>query len=138
MPATNMPLKFHINAICPNYLMCINRWSMSIYIYHSLASIMWPGGLCTWQCWQWYWTMMTIIPTTMIMTPQPNCRDWAGHLAKAAKKKEDYIRQALQDCKYPNWALTEPSSKAKNHTCPQTVPITLQTAHHKTPRRIFT
>ena len=34
MPATNMPLKCHIDAIYPNYLMYINGGSMLTYILH--------------------------------------------------------------------------------------------------------
>ena len=70
VPATNIPLKCYINAICPNYLMCING-DVCQYICH-----IWTTGInhvtrsavhrqC---CWQWQWMM-----TVTMMMPRPDC-----------------------------------------------------------------
>ena len=44
-----MPLKCHINTLCPNYLMFINGGNIPIFKSHinSLASTMQPGVLYT-------------------------------------------------------------------------------------------
>ena len=85
MPVRNMPLKCYMKAICPNYLMCMNGGCMPINMQYknSLASTMWQGVLSpddTIDDNDWTTTM----PTKMTTTPQPNCIDWVGHLAKSA------------------------------------------------------
>ena len=88
---TNMPLKYHINAICQNYLMSINGGSIPIYIIYATYE---HNGInhvirstvhrCWWKCQQWCWCKGW---QDRMMMPQSDYICWVGHLAKISQQK---------------------------------------------------